>query len=277
MMALGDTLKGDSAPQETVNFIFDNATSGEKHEIYITSRLLSDKSSIRSVGVDVISEVLSNGISHYENTVDASRPISLWVGSSTVCDGVSGWNESGFGIKYALNKNGSIRVLSGYEPLHRDWTLAEIKELVAQGYIKGDASKIIIATPSGLGAPGVELFDWIGFLNDSIDLAVISGVGLLSIKQYTVNRKVRKISRQWVNNGIRYPEQLREFIDTKAGWRLHEVERRLRLDDEFATKLLYALGLEPKANEWRLTHSKRSIENRKRWIRNEKRYRKVPR
>lgn len=261
-----------------ITFLFDNISNGSKREFYETARELQSSDSIRDTAISVINEAAEQGVTIYDDGVhDKAEAISIYISSLSIKDASTGWEESGFGIKYSLGENGAIKILNGYEPLRHDWTLSELEEIIAAGYIKGDTSKLIIARPIGLGADPQDFFDWLGFFANTLQLAsvAVSAPSILyRIVSLSRNRHYRKISRQWQKNGIHYPGSLREFIDTKAEWSLGEVKKRLRLNEEYAIKLLSSLGLEPVNDTWRITHSKQSIANRKRWMRNEKKYKK---
>lgn len=238
----------------------------DQRKKYRTTKSLTRNSSLQAAAREVVNEAIRAGRSTMQESVDESAPIAI----HPACPGAPG-----LGVKYVINRNGTLRILQGFGSLYRDRSIAEIDELVNAGYIKGDMRTIVVSAPMGIGAAGMEpIFNWIGFLVDTFALSSMTVGGLNIFKIWIASRKARRIAKVWKNNGIKYPEDLREFIDTKAGWGLHEVKKRLCLDDEYATKLLGALGLEPVGNEWRLTHSKVSIQNRKRWMRNEKKYKK---
>lgn len=259
----------------TITFLFDNASNSEVHRVYKTNRVLAPNDSIRETAISVINEAAENGVEVYDNGIHGdAEAISIYISSLDIKNVHDGWEKSGFGLRYSLNEDGAVRFLNNYDPLRHDWTLSELNEIVAAGYIDGDITTIIVGRPIGLGAAAEEIFDWLGFISDTFNIVVsVGGVGVIT-KNFFENLKIRKIVKAWKKNGMKYPQQLRDFIDTKGGWKLDEVKKRLKVDDEHAIKLLQALGLEPKGNEWRLTHSKQSIRNRKNWIRNEKKYTK---
>ncbi|QHN42679.1 hypothetical protein GII36_02300 [Candidatus Mycosynbacter amalyticus] len=184
--------------------------------------------------------------------------------------------HSTFGIKYGLNLDGGIKILDGYMPLSYDWTFREVSELVEDGYVKGSAYHVYVRVPDGLGALGGDTFDLIGFLDSSLSLGMLGYRGMIRVWQFRRYRGLRKLVHNWKEkNGVRYPYQLREFLDEKGEWRLSEVKKRLALNEEYAVKLLAALGYEPVKDSWRLTQSKQSIKHRSNWMKNEKRYSKL--
>ena len=264
--------KGECDMKRRITFIFDNYSSGEPRKLYKVDKILIQNSSIRKVCLSVINDAIKHGLITWTNFVDDSNSVAVYVSSDAITDAHTGWVKSGFGIKYAINRDGSIKVLNGYDPLHQDWTLSEIDELINCKYIEGDSSKLIIALPNGIGASPQDLFDWLGFASNIFQMTGAVGYIFLKLRLLIVDRKIRRIVDRWIKNGMRYPVQIRDFIDVKGEWKLGEVKKRLKLSDEYSIKLLDALGLEPKGDLWRLTHSDRSINNRKRWIRNEKRY-----
>lgn len=257
----------------TIQFtLYIESTDGD-YSKFEARRKVQSTESIRAHSISVIQEAIEHGVKSWTTDVSDDNAIQLYLAEDDVQNPTEGYNKHGFGIKYAINKDQSIRILNNYEPLHADWTLSEIQELVNANYIKGDQRHIIIGVPCGLGAGGGPMpFEWAGFL---IALSAPVKLGWKHALR-TVNlidrRKIQKIAREWKNNGILYPSTLREFIDVKAEWRLPEVKQRLKLSDEYAIKLLTSLGFEPKGDGWRLTHSKASIENRSKWLTLEKKY-----
>lgn len=245
-----------------------------RHTIrYDFKERISKNTSIRELAISKIRSIKEYKESRlgYED-IDSSVSLSISLHPNHLKDKNG---HSTFGIKYGLNTDGSIVILDNYEPLHHDWTLNEIEQLVRNDYVKGDAYFIYITIPIGLGAPGAEVFNLIGFLNDSLSLGVIGWRALKSISSLWRYRELRKIIKQWQRkNGIRYPRQIREFLEQKGEWRLSEVKKRLSLNEEWAIALLDGLGYEPVKNTWRLTQTKHSIKKRKSWMRNEKKYSK---
>lgn len=255
-----------------VKIIFDNYSSSSKRQHYIVERDLQPRSSIREVCLAVIRQAQQEGLTDLRDRAEDDAGIALYLKSEKIKDASTGYGESGFGIKYSLNLNGSLQILHGYEPLTHDWSFIELQRLVRAGYIEGDPCEIIIVLPSGLGAALQDVFDWVGFLANIYGIIVPATSIAKRIIQVIRYRKIRKVVETWTRNGIHYPSQVREFIDIKSGWKLAEIKRRLKFSDEYAIKLLISLGLEPKKNIWQLTHSKSSIANRKKWLRNEKKY-----
>lgn len=260
--------------KKRIKFIFDNYSSNSTRKFYEAERVLDSNDSIRQASLSVANEAIRQGVVDYSDEVGDERAIAVYVSSEKITDAETGYKESEFGIKYSINKDGTIKVLSGYEPLHYDWKLSELEELISEGYIDGDTTRLIVALPMGLGAAPQDLFDWLGFLANTLQVVFATGGALAWLRYIIANHRIRKFVKLWQTNGIKYPEQLREFIDLKGEWKLDEINKRLELTDEYAIKLLEALGFEPKDNSWRLTHSKKSIANRKQWIRNENKYRK---
>lgn len=262
-----------------VVFVFGNQSNEKRDELFYVHKSIGKKTSIRKMSIEAANEAIKQGgVEYWKDKVVNSDAIALYLSSPGIKNASDAWKKSGFGIKYALNKDGSIQILSGYTPLHCDWTLDDIEEMVRYQYLEWDGSTIIVELPVGLGAGPQDLFDWLGFVANMLQILGATTLGERSIKTYIKykvrDRKIKKITHQWVRNNIQYPEQIRSFIDVKAGWELSEIKKRLKLDDEFAIQLLNSLGYEPKGDIWRLTHSKKSIANRKRWLRGEKKYRR---
>lgn len=213
-----------------IKFLFDNCSNGETREFYETERVLEPSDSVRQAAISVINEAFAHGIKVYgEGVNNKEDAISIYISSPTINDVETGYEESGFGIKYSLNKNGAVRMLNGYYPLSHDWKFSELEELVTQGYISGDTAKLIVGRPIGLGAAPQDLFDWLGFASNVFTLAGVTNIALRRLKSIVVDCQIRKIVALWSKNGIKYPEQLREFIDTKGEWSLAEVKNALDL------------------------------------------------
>lgn len=219
-------------------------------------------------------EEFRNGSLWYED-INSETPVHISLLSHRENHSHDKNGHTSFGIKYGLNSNGSIVILEMYAPLHYGWSFKEIKELTEEKYVKGDPTKIYVSLPVGLGAPGPDVFDFIGFMDSSLSLGLLGLHGLKRLTNILRYKKLRQIVKNWqTKNGIRYPSQLREFLSEKGEWKLSEVKLRLGLDEEYAIKLLSALGYEPVKNSWRLTQSDISVKKRKAWMRNEKKYRK---
>ncbi|MCA9323820.1 hypothetical protein KC992_01830 [Candidatus Saccharibacteria bacterium] len=257
----------------SITFIFEYFSECYKQGKYISRRHLTPNDSIREAAISVMREAIKNGADVWTKDINNESSISIYLVNDEINNAGSGYRNSGFGIKYDLNNSGGIIILDGYGPLQHDWAYSRIIELVELGYIKGDTTKIIVGLPEGLGA-GEEIYDFIGFLADVITVVGPSLAVVKYSKRKLNHRRIRRIVKKWAKNNIRYPHQIREFIDTKAEWSVGEVKKRLKLNEEYAIKLLSALGYEPVGNSWRLTQSKSSIRIRKNWMRNEKKYQK---
>lgn len=189
-------------------------------------------------------------------------------------------NYSGFGIKYFINEDDSIRMLDRVDNIHSQpqLTIDKLDQLSDLGYINYKKDHVVIIVLAGLGA-SVDIDHLnLGIMIDFIKYVILPSHTIITaipkIKKIILNwrfdKSARKIAEQWKEQGAIYPAQLREFIDVKAEWTLSEVKTRLKLNEEQAIKLLDALGLEPINNSWRLTQTKNSINKRRRWIVNEK-------
>lgn len=189
-------------------------------------------------------------------------------------------NYSGFGIKYFINEDDSIRMLDRVDNIHSQpqLTIDKLDQLSDLGYINYKKDHVVIIVLAGLGA-SVDIDHLnLGIMIDFIKYVILPSHTIITaipkIKKIILNwrfdKSARKIAEQWKEQGAIYPAQLREFIDVKAEWTLSEVKIRLKLNEEQAIKLLDALGLEPINNSWRLTQTKNSINKRRRWIVNEK-------
>lgn len=189
-------------------------------------------------------------------------------------------NDSGFGIKYYINEDGSIRILDKVDNIYSQpqLTIDKLDQLSDLGYINYKKDHVVIIVLAGLGA-SVDIDHLnLGIMIDFIKYVILPSHTIITaipkIKKIILNwrfdKSARKIAEQWKEQGAIYPAQLREFIDVKAEWTLSEVKTRLKLNEEQAIKLLDALGLEPINNSWRLTQTKNSINKRRRWIVNEK-------
>lgn len=193
-------------------------------------------------------------------------------------------NDSGFGIKYYINEDGSIRILDKVDNIYSQpqLTIDKLDQLSDLGYINYKKDHIVIIVLAGLGA-SVDIDHLnLEIMIDFVKYVILPGYTIITaipklkkiILNWRFDKSARKIAEQWKEQGAIYPAQLREFIDVKAEWTLSEVKTRLKLNEEQAIKLLDALGLEPINNSWRLTQTKNSINKRKRWIVNEKKSKK---
>lgn len=189
-------------------------------------------------------------------------------------------NDSGFGIKYYINEDGSIRILDKVDNIYSQpqLTIDKLDQLSDLGYINYKKDHIVIIVLAGLGA-SVDIDHLnLEIMIDFVKYVILPGYTIITaipklkkiILNWRFDKSARKIAEQWKEQGAIYPAQLREFIDVKAEWTLSEVKTRLKLNEEQAIKLLDTLGLEPINNSWRLTQTKNSINKRKRWIVNEK-------
>lgn len=193
-------------------------------------------------------------------------------------------NDSGFGIKYYINEDDSIRMLDKVDNIYSQpqLTIDKLDQLSDLGYINYKKDHIVIIVLAGLGA-SVDIDHLnLEIMIDFVKYVILPGYTIITaipklkkiILNWRFDKSARKIAKQWKEQGAIYPAQLREFIDVKAEWTLSEVKTRLKLNEEQAIKLLDALGLEPINNSWRLTQTKNSINKRKRWIANEEKYKK---
>lgn len=191
-------------------------------------------------------------------------------------------NYSGFGIKYFINEDGSIRMLDKVDNIYSQpqLTIDKLDQLSGLGYIDYKKDHVVIIVLAGLGA-GADV-NHLEAMIDFIKYVILPSHTIITaipkIKKIILNwrfdKSARKIAKQWKEQGIKYPAKLREFIDVKAEWTLSEVKTRLKLNEEQTIKLLDALGLKPINNSWRITHTNSSINKRKRWITNENKYKK---
>jgi len=193
-------------------------------------------------------------------------------------------NNSGFGIKYYINEDGSIRMLDEVDNIYSQpqLTIDKLDQLSDLGYINYKKDHIVIIVLAGLGA-SVDIDHLkLEIMIDFVKYVILPGHTIIAaipklkkiILNWHFNKSARKIAEQWKEQGVKYPAKLREFIDVKAEWTLSEVKTRLKLNEEQAIKLLDALGLEPINNSWRITHTNNSINKRKHWIANENKYKK---
>lgn len=138
-------------------------------------------------------------------------------------------------------------------------------------YINGNSSEIIYSIPGGMGAAGpsqwLELAEQIGAVIGLGKIAYDGAVGTKRlIKDKLLDREIQKIAKYWQkNNGVHHISQLRYFISLKGSWKLSEIEKQLHLSEEFAIKLLIALGLECEGEVWIPSYSDEAIQRRKKW------------
>lgn len=257
-----------------VNFLLQYHSKEYVGGQFRTSRIVGESDSLRKAAISVIKEALDDGANIWADEASEGAHIAVYLANNKVHDLKTGFESSGFGIKYALRPDGSLVVLEGYSPLGHDWTFKELHELAKCEYVKGDPKEIILGLPDGLGAGGVGVLDFISFLADVLSIGVASASVLRKISSNLKYHNIRKITKQWKENNIDSPRQIREFLEVKGTWTLSEVKRRLKLDDEFAIKLLASLGMEADGNLWKPGYSDTAIKNHKKWIQLEEKYEK---
>lgn len=246
-----------------------NAEEGPKEYLFESVRFINDKSDLHKVCIDVMKEAVENGVEDFATKVYLERYDS----ASSIPPSIGYTNDEKEGIQFSklrLLENGEIYFFERYAYLDYSWTLKEFQELFDNGYIKGNKEEIHFVVPEGRGSLGIS------FLPLIEQLSIVIEVGNFGIKSYIFvknkiirflqNRKIRKIAIHWEReNGIHHIAQLREFISLKGSWKLNEVEKRLKLSQEYATKLLDALGLECHKDIWVPSYSEDAIKKRKRW------------
>lgn len=261
-----------------IEFVIGTALNGGKYQTIKVVANIKNNDSLRRTIINLIN---NSGSKIFNKPISSDQPLAIYLASQEVDNSVDGYNKYGFGLPYEINEDGTIRMLEGYDSLNADWTLGEIDKLVKDEIITGNPRKIIVDLPIGLGAPPEDLFDWWGFVANTVQnlsplFAWISNRYIGKYVIYPIKyRKVQKQAKIWAShNGIKYPSQLRKFIDVRASWKLEDVKKWLGINEEYAVKLLSLMGLELVGDSWRLTHSKQSIQRRKRWLANEDRFMK---
>ncbi|HYF96773.1 MAG TPA: hypothetical protein VD947_01905, partial [Patescibacteria group bacterium] len=153
-----------------VKFTFEYYSENYATGTYTAERYLKDSDSIRQAAISVMREAVESGADVWTQDIDNDRSIALYLASKDISDTKTGYKYSGFGIGYDLDDSGGIIILDGYAPLRHDWTYLRIKELVELGYIKGNPARIVIGLPEGLGAGPQDIFDWLGFFADTLQV-----------------------------------------------------------------------------------------------------------
>lgn len=227
----------------------------EGSDQYTSTRTIGLDEPLRAVALSVINESLGKTKHNWVEETHDDQPIVLYLDQS---------NKNplqGFGIKYGINSDDSLQFLNEYAPLRHEWTLAEIYELRDNGYIKG-SNDLIIATPGGLGAGGFELAQILEVIN------YIGGIygGFESIAKVVGYIKNRALIIKWKKMDLRELEQIRALLDEKSVWTTNELKKRLSVNEQFATKILFKLGYELSSNSWRLGQSQQSLANRSKWL-----------
>jgi len=174
-----------------------------------------------------------------------------------------------------------------FDVLHRDSaqlvTPRELRELIEEGYAKGNPTELVVVVPNGLGGGG-PVSDFVEWLLDvgvdiGIDVAIITPVHLLLAKLTSRvrggirDRRARRLAALWESRNLREPEQLRRFFEVKDTWTVAEVMKRTRLAKASSKQLLRALGYEPDAADtWRIGMSRKAKRRRAKWVRLEGRF-----
>lgn len=223
---------------------------------YSTSRAVDIGQGLREIALSVINEAIGKTKYNWLSETHEDQPIIFFLQDS----GHDIYQE--FGIRYGINKDGTLRFLSDFAPLHYNWSLAEIKELQEDGYIKGDTSHIVIATPQGLGASG-------GLMPQVFEaLIYIGGIhgGVQALKSPMIAIHSWAVARRWNKNGLKSLNQIRKLLDEKSVWKTGEVKKRLGVNEEFVNKILTKLGYELSGNAWKLGQSSDALELRNQWL-----------
>lgn len=227
---------------------------------YVSTRMVSLEESLRTVALSVINESIGKTNHNWLEEACDDQPIVFYLEGSK--DPLQG-----FGIDYAINKDGSIQFLNGLAPTQHNWTLTEIYELRDNGYIEGDKSGIAIATPEGLGGSYevAQIMDTIIFIGGAYGgiAAITSAMGIIRAKYST-------LIKRWTYMDLRSLYQIRQLLDKKSVWSTDEVKKRLSVNEEFAIKILTKLGYEMSGDRWHLGQSQKSLAIRSKWLAKEK-------
>lgn len=254
---------------EKIDLIFRTTQYGDMlDEPIVIRKEVNLDESLRSVIISTYNEVFEK-----DGVITNQTPISIAIDKGSDQEKKT---DSAWGIPYKINGDDTVKKTGDLEGFYEDWTLREIDEALGAGIVFGDGRSVAISIPSGLGASGVELFDWWGFVADTIGIMSVARFGLRKIakKIYQIkNKRLQKVFERWAASNINYPSDLREFLDVKPYWRLSEVKLRLGVKyDADAINFLVALGYVPYANEWRMGDTPASKRLRQRWLNNENKY-----
>lgn len=181
----------------------------------------------------------------------------------------SGYGE-GFGIKYGINKGGTLRNLRWYESIQYNWSYDEILKLKRLGIIGGDVNHIIVEIPEGLGAAGGSGLEQFNDLVSCIELMITTIKGGLGLVQHIkTNNSVKRIRK----NGFDNPRDIREVIEKKDSWTLKKIKKLLQMDTISVVVILVSLGYVEKGGHWIYDkHNSDSLKMRVKWLDSEKQY-----
>ncbi|MBX3079813.1 MAG: hypothetical protein KF692_11345 [Cryobacterium sp.] len=156
-------------------------------------------------------------------------------------------------------------------------TFRDLDALAEWGLLSGgQRDHLVVRFTHGKGGD-VYWGDLVGWLfNQGVDVAVELARDFIIFRLISPlfghlrngrrDRRARKIAASWHARGLRYPAQLRRFIDCQDSWTVDAVAKRLKIDGEAARQIMTALGLEADSRgTWRPGTSKRARRRRKRW------------
>lgn len=152
-----------------------------------------------------------------------------------------------FGIRYALNKDGSLKRLGIEKSTQYNWTYGEILMLKDLGIINGNTDHIIIEFPEGLGAAGGSGLEQFCDLVQYIELLIATYKGGLGLIQHIKTKKSVKRIRK---NGFDNPRDIREVIERKDNWSLRQIKKLFQMDTVSAVVILMSYGFVEKNNCW---------------------------
>ncbi len=274
--------------------------SGKSHDFFSEKRMVKNDDSMREHANDLIKKALKNNIEGWLSNPNEVKnlPLSFSLLDSNIkitdelVNGDLSWIWKN-GVNYDLDGNGAVIMFSDNSIFAHDWKYKNIVEVSKSGFVSGDPKRVIVYLVDGLGGGGVivppeiillltqlqgqlmqKVTDYLLTIAIEKSLSFV-GMGAINLIKTFRNSKIRKIAQQWSKNGLKYPYQLREFLELNAEWKLKEIKTRLKLNDQYAIRLLHLLGYEPISNSWSLTQSNYSIKARKNWMKSEKKYQRI--
>lgn len=155
-------------------------------------------------------------------------------------------------------------------------TFRDIERLVEAGYIPGRADHIVVHYREGTGGDSafLDIANWL--LTVGVDIGIGVAVDQFAhrvlapltrrLRNSRRDRHARKVAALWAHRELKYPWQLREWIDTKTEWTDQEIAKRLAISPKSAAQLLRALGFQKDAlDRWHPGTAKKARRRRKRW------------
>lgn len=193
-------------------------------------------------------------------------------------DALLAWPNFAYGPIYGVREDGTL-VIDDHSLAVI--TVGDLVRAASDGYRSGDWRRLLVVPPEGLGGGDFSVPDLLRFLDD-IGVIAVSAAGIWrggrwgaqQVRRMT-DRDLRQAADSWRRGRIEAPEQIRAWIDSRPEWAADHVATRLSLPVISAEELLRRLGLrlDPRSGTWTQGSSRSAVQDRRRWIAREIRWR----